>query len=166
MSTSDTQIPFSKIDGLLRVINGAGLSLEIIFVQSDLDWKEEGAPYTEAKTRNKHQATPILRKTGDGNVTGSAKLLVTSFRGATVVTPYEVLTDTGLASAYTSTAAGDRKAKKLEFYVDASAAAGASQTVAFNFAVVTNVSVSPGGEDGLFGLSFDFVDHEERPTIT
>jgi hypothetical protein len=166
MAASDSAVPFSQIDGTLTASDGASASLEFDFVQSDIEWTVEGAPYTEAKVRNKHKATPVLRKTGDGNVTGSASLLVTSLRGSTDETPYEFLTQTGGSASITTRAAGDRKAIKLAFTVNASAAGGASQLVEFNYSVCQNVKVSPSGSDGLFLLTFDFTDHESAPTVT
>lgn len=164
MSASDSSSVFSQIDGTYTIYDGSTNSLEMPFVQSDLSWALEGDPYTEARVRNKHASTPVLRKTGDGNVTASARLLVKSFYGSSTVTPYEVLTLSGGAATWTTTAIGDKKALKHRIdFVDPS---GATQRVEFNYAVAMNVSIDPAGGDGLMMLSFELTDHESKPTVS
>lgn len=162
MAASDSTVVFSQIDGSFVVSDGGANTLTFIFMQSDIEWTIETAPYTEARERNKHRATPVLRKTGDGNVTGSGSLLVASFLGSADETPYDVLTLTGTASAWATRAAGDKIALRGVLTVTGGGG-GATQTVTFAYMVFTNVKVSPSGGDGLFMLTFDFVDHENYP---
>lgn len=164
MANSDSSTNFSQVHGTCTVSDGGSNSLILDFVRSDFAWTEEGKPYTEAKVRNQHQSTPDLVEIGDGNVTGSMRIGVTSFRGATAVKPYEAVTGTGLAAGWTTTAQGTKKAKRFTLaFVNP---AGASQTVVFNYCVCMNVNVDPAGDDGLMVLSFDFTDHENAPTVT
>lgn len=167
MAASDSTTAFSQVDGAAVFSDGTATpnTLTVGFVQADVAWTVEGAPYTEARVRNKHHSTPVLRKTGDGNVTGSMSLLVTSLKGDTAVTPYEFLTRTGGASAYKSTANGDKYAIKIAVTFNATDAGGASQTVTFAYVVPTSIKVDPAGGDGLMMLSFDFTDHENAPTV-
>src|SRR5688572_24286056 len=112
MAQSDSTSVFSQNDGTWTILDGGSNSLEIAFTQSDLSWAIEGDPYVEAKVRNKHASTPVLRKTGEGNVTASGRLLVKSLYGSAAVTPYEVLTLSGGAASWATTAIGDKKALK------------------------------------------------------
>lgn len=165
MASSDrTDGAFSQIDGDVYVYGGspATESLQLKLVVGDVNHVVEGDPYTEGKNRNKHLATPILRKTGDGNVTGSVSMLVSSFKGSTAASVYEVLTGTGLAASWSSTAYGDKKAKKMEMTVNDGSL---SQKLTFNYCVFSNVQVDPAGADGLFQVSADFTDHESAPTV-
>lgn len=165
MATSDSSSVFSRIDGVWTIYDGGSNSLEMPFVQSDLSWVIEGAPYTEAKVRNRHASgAPVLRKTGDGNVSASATLLVKSFSGTSTATPYEVLTLTLLAAAWATTAIGDKRA--LRHKVTFTDPSGASQTVTFAYAVAMNIKIDPAGGDGLMSMSFDLTDHESEPTVT
>ena len=109
----------------------------------------------------------VLIETDDTDVTGSFNALVTSFKGSSNTHPYEALTFSGNASAWTSTAGGSKTAIKLVLTVDSSGedATGGSQTVTFAYAVPTEVSVDAAGGDGLFQLSCSFTDHENRPTL-
>lgn len=167
MGVSDSEISLSKVDCTCTVYDGGVNSLVISMVQTDVESTVEGDKYTEAKARDLHvSGTPIIRKIGEGNVTGSMSCLVSSFAGSTAVTPYEAFTMSGLAASWTSTARGDRKALKIALDINASGSSGATQRIAYNYCVISNVSVSPSGGEGLFMLSFDFVDHETKPTIT
>lgn len=159
----DSSSTYSQIDGTLVIGDGTN-SLTADFVQSDISWTEEGSSYTEAKSRNKHKTTPVLRKTAEGNITGSLSLLITSFRGNTAITPYEVFTRTGLGASWGNTAVGDKKASRLALTLDNTAASGGAQTATFGFVVFTSVKVDPAGGDGLYLLTADFTDHEEAPT--
>lgn len=165
MAASDSEIAFSQIDGTAVWYDGGANSLTLAFVQSDIKWTEETEPYTEARVRNMHaSSTPVLRKTGDGNVTGSMRLLVSSVLGSAAVTPREALTFSGGAAGWATTARGDKKAGKLVLTLNASGASGATQTVTFNYCVATNIKFDPAGAEGLMALDFDITDHENRPT--
>lgn len=166
MAASDSVTSFSQIDCTATLYDGGSNSLVLGLVQADAKWTIEGKPYTEARTRNQHQSPrPVLRVTGDGNVTGSMSLLVASFYGSAAVTPYEAVTLTGGASGWATTAAGDKKAVKLILAANATAASGASQTVTFAYLVATNIQIDPAGAEGLFMMTFDFTDHENEPAV-
>lgn len=168
MSASDSTTSFSKIDCSCVLSDGGSNSVTVGLVQADPAWTVEGAKYVEARVRDTHAATPVLRKTGDGNVTGSITALVATLRAATSSVPslYEILTGTGAAASWATTAAGDRKTLRMALTLNASGASGATQTVTFNYCVFSNVKIDPAGADGLCSISADFVDHENVPTIT
>jgi hypothetical protein len=166
MAQSDSTVPFSIVDGTAVITDGSTGSVTLTLVQSEVTYTITGRPWTEGKSRNKHQSTPVARVTGDGTVTGSLSFLVTSFYGSASVTPYEALTLTNGASSWTSTGAGDRKMVKLTLTSNASGASGATQTIAFNYCVFENVAVDPQGGDGLYLITADFVDLENNPTVT
>lgn len=165
MASSDLAVPLSLTDVTSVTLTNGSRSVTMTFDQTAVEWKEEGEKFVEARTRDKHESTPITRKTGDGNCTFSAKFLVTGFRGSTAATPYEILTFTGLCASDTTIGVGDRKQIRVAMPFSASGAGGVTQTATFNYCVVSNVSVSPTGADGLFLCSFDAVDHENRPTL-
>lgn len=166
MSASDSQIPFSIIDGALVLSDGGANSLTVAFIQTEINWTEERAPVTEARTRNKHASTPVLRKTGDGNCTGSFMALVSSLYGSADETVYEVLTGKGTAAGWTTTAAGDAKTIRATFTGTNPSTGGATQSVAFNYCYFANVKIEPGGADGLTTISADFTDYETTPTVS
>lgn len=167
MAVSDSEIVYSQVDGTATVLDGAGNSLVLAFVQSDITWTEETPPYTEARVRNKHaSSTPILRKTGDGNVTGTMRLLISTFYGSAAVSPREAITFADGASGWTSTSRGDKKTFTLRLDLTAAAGGGAVQRVSFNYCVATNLKFDPKGADGLMSLDFDITDHENAPTYT
>jgi hypothetical protein len=166
MSASDSEISFSKVDCTCTAYDGSTNSLVIAGIQSDISLTREGTKYVEARTRDLHASgTPILRKVGDGNWTGSFSMLVSSFYGSTSVTPREFLTFTGGASGFTSTARGDKPACKLVLAISASGAGGAIQTLTLNYCVVTSVKIDPAGADGLFMMTVEFTDHENEITF-
>lgn len=165
MAGSDrTDGVFSQIDGDVYIYGGAPAteSCQLKVVQGDVNYTIEGDQHTEARSRNKHLSTPILRKTGDGNVTGSFSCLIHSFKGSSAATLYEVLTGTGLAASWSSTAYGDKKARKLVMTVNDGSL---SQVTTFNYCVFSNVAIDPAGADGLWQVSADFTDYESAPTV-
>jgi hypothetical protein len=164
LGASDTTSSFSRIDGVWTVTDGGANSLIMPFVQSDLSWALEGQPWTEARTRNKHQSTPVVRIVGDGNCTASATLGVNSFYGSTSVTPYEVLTLSGGAAGWATTAIGDKKC--LRHTIVFTNPSGATQTVVFNYGIAMNIAIDPAGNDGLMSLSFDLTDLENKPDVS
>lgn len=166
MATSDSVVAFSGIDGSMTIAGaGSSQSITVTLVQTDAGWTEEGTPFVEARTRNQHQSTPVLRATGSGNCTGSINALVATVAGVTGASLYEVLTLKGLAASWTTTAAGDKKALRVVLTANASAAGGATQTMTMNYCVFSNVKVDPNGADGLWMISADFIDHENTITV-
>lgn len=163
MSSSDVStIPFSQIDGAIVFSDGV-TSLTCGLVQTDPDWAIEGRPFAEARVRNKHQSTPVLRRIGDGNVTFKLDVLLSSMKGTTAATPYEWLTRTGSGSSLLSTGSGDEPMTRITFTLNGSAAGAPSQTVTFGYCVARNVTVSK--QDGLYHLTADITDHENEPTV-
>lgn len=165
MSASDSTTSFSMIDVSMSLYDGGSNSLAVGLIQSDAKWTIEGEQHTEARVRNKHASTPVIRKTGDGNVTGSLTALVASMKGSAAVTLYEWLTFTGSAAGYTTTAAGDKKALRMVLTGTNPSSGGATQTVTFAYCVFSNVAIDPAGADGLWTLSADFVDYENTPVV-
>ena len=165
MSASDSVIPLSLIDGSLLLASGGTESVTVPFIQTEWNWTEETAPWTEAKTRALHHSTPVARKVGAGSITGSLMALVATLKGSTAASLYEWLTFTGSASGYTGTALGDKKALRATLTGNASAAGGATQSYIFAYCIFSNVKIEPGGADGLWTISADFTDMEESPTI-
>ena len=168
MAASDSVIAFSQIDDTVTLLDGAGASLLLLLLQAHGSYTVEEAPYTEVKPRNKHQSGggPVLRNTGEGVCSGSMTLYIATFKGSAATSPYEMLTFTGLAASNTSTGRGDRKQLKMRIDIDASAASGATQRLDFNYCAFKNIVYNPEGADGVATLSFDWTDHEARPTIT
>lgn len=166
MANLDSSIPFSgSEDESLVIKDGGANSITLTFAQGGLVVEEEQAPYVEARTRNKHQATPVVRKTGNGNLKITLKCLVTSFKGTANVHPYEALTFSGNAAAWASTSTGDKKTLQLEHTLNSTVAGGGSQLRTYKYCVPGPVSLDPMGADGLFLLSCELTDLEEAPTI-
>jgi len=163
MSASDSAVPFSLIDGSLVLSDGSTNSLTVVFIQTEWNWTEETAPYTEARSRNKHHTTPTARKTGDGNVTGSFMALVSSLKGSAATTVYEVLKQSGTASGWVTTGAGDKK--MIRAVLTGTNPTGATQTATFNYCIFTNIKIDPSGADNIWTVSADFTDLENEPTI-
>jgi len=170
MAGSDNTVPLKYAASTVTLGDGTTIPNTLVLdcIQSIGSWTVTGREYTEAMSADRHGTTkPVLVATKDGNVTGSVSLLVKSFWGATAVTPYEFLTFTAGASAYASTALGSKKALSIEVATAGAAEDGnTAQTILFAYAVPTSVSIDPAGTDGMFTLSFDFVDHENAPTIS
>lgn len=166
MSGSDAAIPLSLVDGALVLSDGSTNTHTVAFLATEWNWTEEGQPYAEARSRNKHHSTPTARIVGDGNITGNFKALCTGLKGSASATTYEVLTVSGLASSWVTTGAGDRKFIRATLTGNASGAGGANQTYAFNYCAFSNVKVTPGGDNGLWTIEADFTDHENQPTVS
>ena len=172
MANLDSSFPHKFAGATLVISDGAGspASVTVTFKQGTISWTETGRTYTEAREAGRHASVsgkPVLIETDDTDVTGSFTALVTSFKGSSNTHPYEALTFSGNASAWTSTAGGSKTAIKLVLTVDSSGedSTGGSQTVTFAYAVPTEVSVDAACGDGLFQLSCSFTDHENRPTL-
>lgn len=162
MAGSDTTVVFSGIDESIVWSDYGGVhTLTVPIVKGQLSWTVENPPKAEMMPRGQHHSTPTVRKTGDGKVTGSIKIYCSSFVGNSAKTPYEVLTD---SAGWTTVGAGDGAMIKQVVTYNATAAGGAQQTAAFNYCTFSNVAV--GLEDGLYVISADFEDRENKPTIT
>ena len=163
MATSDATVAFSQIDqDAVTLTDGASTTTTLAVQKGVVTWVNATPPVSEMMVRNKHGAnaglTTTVRKTGDSTVTGSIKLYVTTLRGTTGVSPYELLTN----GAGTSTGAGD--GGMFSMAVPYTGDGGApSQTATFAYTRFSNVSVDY--EEGLMVISADFIDYENKPTI-
>lgn len=164
MASSDTTVPFSVIDGALVITDGAAATHTVPLLRADFPFTIEGRKVTEVRVRELHMATPTVRITGDGNVTGTLTALLATAKGSADETLYEIGTYTGSPASWTTTGAGD--AKLFRMTLTGTNSTGATQSWAFNYCRFSNVKVTPGGEDGLWTLSLDFVDFENVPTVT
>ena len=164
MANLDSSIPF-KISGggTLALEDGGANSITVTFIQAEITWTETGRQWVEGRSRDRHEAVPVALEVGDSNVEGSFQFLVTSWRGAANVHPYEALSFTGNASAWTTTAAGSKKALKATYTTDSTADGGGSQTVIFAYMIPTDLE--KGDVDGLLSLTGNFTDLENRPTM-
>lgn len=165
MASSDLAVPLVLQDVTSLTATNGSRSVTFTFDQTAVSWSEEGKKRTEARTRGRHESTPMVRKTEDGNCTFSLKLLVTGFRGSTAATPYEILTFTGLCASDTTVGAGDGDLISIAMPFSASGAGGVTQTATFGYCAVSNVKIDPSGEDGKFSLTCDVMDYENHPTI-
>lgn len=162
MASSDTTVAISQIDDAIVLSDGTGtpLTLTLALVKSSATWTVPNPTKAEMRPRDLHHSTPTLRKTGDGNVTGSLKLYIASFKGNSTKTPYEVFTD---SASWVTVGAGDGALVKMVITYTAAGAGGATQTATFAYCHFANVAVSY--EDGLLCLSCDFTDLENKPAI-
>lgn len=163
MSASDSAIPVSAIDIASIVLTDGSNSLTLALApKSTLEWTEETPPYVEVMHQGKHvSGAPVLRKTGDSNVTGKIVAYVTSYLGSSNETPYEVFTGKGTAASWATTGTGDKKSVRM--VVTETVPSGASQTITFGYCVFTNVAVS--WQDDIRVVTADFTDHENTPTV-
>lgn len=160
MAASDATVAFSQIDfDTITITTGAAVAYMMTLQKGTLTWGVETPPKTEMLVRNKHHSTPTLRKTGDGKVTGAIKLYISTFLGSSAFSPYELF----VSGAAVSTGAGDGGMFSMSVPVTGDGGAP-SQTAVFAYCHFMNVKVDI--EDGLYVLSADFEDLENKPTIT
>lgn len=162
MAASDSTIVFSGIDDTIVLSDGTGTpqTITMFGVTGNLTYTMPLETVAEMRIRDQHQSTPVVRKTGDGNVTGSIKAHITSFKGSSTKTLVDVML--GNAS-WLTVGAGDGRLMKMVVTYNASGAGGASQTVTFAYVRWSNVNVSY--DSGLLSLSADFTDFENAPAI-
>ena len=156
---------FADVD-LEMTLYGGSPSTEFCVVQlaeAGFSYTVETPPFAEVRHRNKHLATPAVRNTGSGNVTGSVSAKIASFKGSTAASLKEVLEGSGLAASWSSTGNGDRKMKKLKAVFNDG---DVSQTVNFAYCVFSNVQINSNGADGLATVTADFTDFEDFPAVT
>lgn len=140
-------------------------TLAVYLIQGTVTWSEPGRTKVEARDRNRHQGTPVVVETDDGNVTGSITLLCTSWKGSSNTHPYEFMTFTGTASSFASTGAGGANLIEMVLTTNSTADGGGSQTVTFAHCDFSDISVDTGGTDGLCTITANFTDYENRPTM-
>jgi hypothetical protein len=157
-------IPFKGAVSTATLGDGGANTLLLKLVQGSITWSEPGRAYVEAMERGRHQSTPVVVETDDGNCSGSCSFLVDSYDGSSAATPYEFLTFSGSASAFATTSAGGRKTFKLTVTMNSTVDGGGSQTAIFAHCVLDSIEVDDGGTDGLMTLTFNWTDLESRPT--
>ena len=155
--------PFKVALTTIVVSDGGSNSLTLCLEQgSSITWSETGRTVAEAQVRGRHQTTPVLLETTDGNVTGSVTLLVSSWKGSSNVHPYEAMTLTGNAAAWATTAIGSGRTLKWLVTTNSTVDEGGSQ--AATFAYVHSDSIEVGEQEGLYSMTVSFTDFENRPT--
>lgn len=165
MAQLDSTIPTKWAgSGTLVLQEGGGNTVTITFEQGTFQWSYTGREYTEAMARGRHYGTPVLVETTDSNVTGSFSFLPCSFYGSASVTPYEMMTFTGGAAAYTTIAAGSKKALRATLTINKTEESESNQTATFAYCVFT-FDVDMAAADGLSQIDCSFTDHENYPTI-
>ncbi|MFA9272132.1 MAG: hypothetical protein ACEQSX_15530 [Baekduiaceae bacterium] len=160
MAASDSTVVFSGIDDSIVLSDGTGTpqTLTMFGVTGNLTFTLPLETVAEMRIRDLHHSTVTVRKTGDGNVTGSIKAHVSSYKGSSTKTLYEVMT--GNAS-WLTVGAGDGRLMKMVCTYNATGAGGASQTMTFAYVRWSNVNISY--DNGLLSLSADFTDFENQP---
>lgn len=158
--------PFKANIVSLVISDGAGNSLTLALLQgSVITWTEPGRTAVEARQQGRHQTTPVVVETDDGNVTGSMQLLVSSWKGSSNTHPYEFLTKTGNASGYTSRGVGGAWIYRLVATFDSTVDGGGAQTATFGYVHTDSIDGDPAGVDGLTAITVNFTDYESRPTF-
>lgn len=166
MAASDSTISFADTDCRVYIEDGGSNSIEITPRLGSISWTVSAAPHAEVMHRGKHQTTPVVRKTGSANVTGTLRIGAGTFYGSTAATPYEALMGVGAGAAWTNTAAGDMISRKIRVVATNPSSGGATQTVTFGYVVTDSCAVDMGGEEGTAAIDVSFTDHEDAPTIT
>jgi len=161
MASFDNAAPHKIATETVVLTDGTPNSLTLNLKQGQVTYSITDRAYTEALETGRHESTPVLVETDDGNVTGQFSFLLTSYVGATVQ-PHEMMLFRNGASAYTTTAAGSKKALKMVVTNNSTIDSGGSQSVTFAYCVFTDVSV--GEQDGLLLVTGSFTDHENKPT--
>jgi len=166
MAQIDSAIPTKWVGaGSLVLEEGGGNTVTMTFEQGTFSWEEKGREYVEAMARGRHAGTPVLIETTDNNVSGSFQFIPTSFYGNANVYPYEMMLFKGGAAAYTTVAAGSKKALKATLTISKSEESEATQTAIFAYCTFTE-SVDMGGQDGMSLIDVSFMDHENSPTVS
>ena len=129
---------------------------------SSITWSETGRTVTEARARGRHQTTPMVVETEDGNVTGSITLIVSSWLGDSNTHPYEAFTFTGNAATWTSVGGGGAPLLKWVATMNSTVDDGGSQAGTFSYVHVDSIDV--GEQEGLYTIQATFTDYENRPT--
>lgn len=153
-------------DGVVKFQDGAGTPEEITLVLEDggLSWEE------------KQNVINILdrgildhqRKGDEEPVTGSIKFKFIQFikqSSESDPTPYEVVTNTGAASSWTTTNSDGADVFNFRMILEIPSPISGEQAerITFEKVAVTSLSFEEGDEYNT--LSFDFQDFETRPTI-
>lgn len=154
----------SSGSGTVVWTDGSGSTCTATFVQSELSWTQVGRKWVEARSRDRHETIPISIELGDNNVEGQITMLISSYKGSANTHPYEAVTFSGNASAWTSVGTGSKKSLKCVLTQNSTADGGGSQTITFAYWIPTSVAVDPAGGEGLALMTVAFVDLENAPT--
>lgn len=147
--------------GTGKVVLGDASEVAFEFEQSFLTWTESGREVTEAMSRGRHETTPVLIETTDGNIEGSVDMLITTWSASSNMSVYEALSGTGLAAAVDPVGAGDAHSYKLVMTF-VTPKTGESQTITFGFCRTSSIAFDLN--EGKVQGSFSFIDYENRPT--
>ena len=147
-----------------KIIDGSGNEVAFEFEQTMLTWEVIGRTKTEARSRGRHESTPVIVENEDSNIALSLDFYITTFSGSSAVSPYEAMTQTGQASAWTSTAAGNAYCFKIEMTFNNTGGGGGSQTVTFDY--VSKESISISENENFVQGSFSGIAYQNLPTIS
>ena len=128
---------------------------------STITWNEVGRTAVEARDRGRHQSTPCIEETDDGDITGSLVLEVTSWKGSSNVHPYEAMTHTGNAAAWKNTANGGAVTLEMQVSMNSTVDGGGLQTATFKYVRFTDIAV--GEQEKLHTITANFTAYENRP---
>lgn len=166
MAALDSSTPLKRIGTTaLTISDGAGspASISVIF-EGSFSFTTNGRAVIEAMSQGRHKATPVLVETQDQTTSIEFDGYVTSFKGSSNSHIYEVLTRTGTAASYVTTADGDGYALKLVVtFLESKASGAATQTLTFNHCHPDSVQIEAGTEDAV-RFSASFTCYENTPT--
>lgn len=148
--------------GNITISDGGANTLNMTLIGS-FSYEEPGRTKVEVRERRRHQATPVVLETDDGDVSISISGKVTSLLGSGNVHPYEAFTQSGNASAWTSVGSGD--AYQFQIVATATHPDGSTQTATFAYCTLNSISVNFDGEDGQMTFEATLTDYENAPTI-
>lgn len=145
----------------------ASHSLVLELDQGGISYTIEGNKRSEAMERDNHVAgRPIIVKTGEGNITGSASFLIQQYYSSTGPwSPYEWLMRENRASGLSSTCDGGEWSFRLKVRCLDPNTKAVAETVLFKYLIPANIKIDPAGADGKALCSFDFTDYEAAPEI-
>lgn len=135
--------------------------------QGSISYTIEGNKRSEAMERDNHVAgRPIIVKTGEGNITGSASFLVQQYHSTSgPYSPYEWLNHENRAGGLSSTVDGGEWAFRIKVKCLDPNTRAVAETSLFKYVIASNIKVDPAGSDGKSLCSFDFTDYETTPEI-
>ena len=145
--------------------SGSGESLSITGALT-FSWTRTGRAYQEARNQGRHQSTPVVVETEDGNISLTISGYVTSFLGSSNVHPYEAITHDGNAASWASQSTGGKKTVSITAAPTSAADGGGAQSIVFNHCANDSCDIDFQGEGSLFTFSATFTDLENDPTIT
>lgn len=143
---------------------GTPLTVDIIF-EGTFSWTRTGRTITEARTRGRRKATPVLIEGEDNDITISLSGKITSYLGDSNTHIYEALHKDGNASAWVKTGAGNAHSFDLIFTALAPDSGGTTQTLRFSPCTMSSFNGSPDGEGNMHEFEAELVCYANDPTI-